>query len=122
MDAEAVAKEDPGTPSAQSRAIWRAGKWAVLGYVLIVANVVTVILGTASANRPHEVRGETFFFILIGAHVVVCLLVLLALLTAWRVRGSKAFRAIHLLPLVLAVGYACLVLAFFGRIGWSWIA
>lgn len=122
MEVEAVAKEAPGGSSAHSRAIWRAGKWAVLGYVLIVANVVTVILGTATANRPHEVKGETFFFILIWAHVVVCLLVLLALLSAWRARGSKTFRAIHLLPLILAVGYACLVLAFFGRIGWSWIS
>ncbi len=88
----------------------------MIGFLLVGASVATVIIGSWHANRPHEVRGEWVFFTLLAMHAVLCLLVLLALRTAWRTRREAGFRAIHALPLVLAIGYAVTALWFFGLI------
>lgn len=117
-----MATSDDGTvgesPSPGVRALRRAAGLAALGYLLVVASFLTVIIGSWSANRPHEVRGEGLFFGLLGAHVVVGLLVLLSLVSAWRRRREARFRLVHLLPVALAGSYALLVLGYFGRIGW----
>jgi len=114
------AKDEDGTapPPAPIRALRRAAWLAVLGYLLVVASFLTVIIGTWGANRPHEVKGEGLFFGLLWAHVVVGLLVLLSLVAAWRRRREARFRPVHLLPLALAASYVLVVLGYFGRIGW----
>ena len=100
----------------QTAAIWRAGKLALLGYALVLASAATVIIGTWGANRPHEVRGQVPFAMLLAAHGLVAVLVLTSLFKVWRTRASRLLRPIHLLPGLVAVTYAGLVLFYFAAL------
>ena len=100
-------------------AVWRAGQLGALGFLLIAAGVATVVWGSWYANRPHELRGEALFNFLLGAHGLVCLLVLTRLFAAWRARESRACRAILLLPVLVAAGYSLLALSYFARLAWA---
>jgi hypothetical protein len=90
-------------------AIWRAGKLAVLGYVLIGTAVGLAIHDLSNANRPHELELVPYSGALTIAGVVVCALVLLALRSARRARREGSFRPAHWVPLCLAWGYVGLI-------------
>ncbi len=113
-------------PGAQAAALWRAGKLAGLGLLLVVAGMATVVIGSYSANKPHEVKGEWLVSLILVAQVVLVLLVARALIQAWRARAEGALRAIDTLPLVVAVGYTLLMggwLLFVGaRVVSSWLS
>ena len=106
----------PQPRSALVAALQPAGKLAALGALLICATVATVVIGAWGANRPHELRGVWLFHSLLAANAVVCILVLAALVRAWRARESRGLRARHLASIVLSVGYAGFVLWYFGML------
>ncbi|HEX9793161.1 MAG TPA: hypothetical protein VGC54_04180 [Planctomycetota bacterium] len=66
-------------------------------------------------------KGETLFFILLAGHAVLCVMVLASFLAAWRARGTKSLRWVHVLQALVATGYAGLVLVFFTRPGWQFV-
>ncbi len=94
-------------------ALWRAGKFAAFGYVLLVASFLTVVIGSRTANRPHEVKGEGLFFLLIAVHAVVGGLVLHALVQVWRRRREGGVRAVHVLLVLFAGVYAAIVVSYY---------
>ena len=100
---------EASAPATQAAALWRAGKLAGLGLLLVVAGLATVVIGSYSANRPHEVRGEWLVSLIMVAQVVLVLLVARALVQAWRASVVGAWRAIDALPLVVAVSYTLLM-------------
>jgi hypothetical protein len=105
--------EDPRRIPAEqwvySAALWRAGKLAVLGYVLVGAAVGLAIHDLSNANRAHELELVPYCTGLAIAGVAVCVLVLLALRSARRAGREGAFRPAHWVPLCLAWAYVGLV-------------
>ena len=96
------------------RLAWRG---ALAGWVLVGTSFAIVILGSRTANKPHEVRGEGLFFFSLGLHALLGALVLVCIWKALRARGR--WGPARVLSLLFAASYGGLVALYFGRVLWS---
>ena len=95
----------PNSQMALAAAVWTAGGASLSGFLLIAWFFYWASQHDSGdgVDSPYPVE---------LTHGVLGALVMGALLAAWMVRRSGSLRAVHLLPLIVAGGYASMVLYF----------
>jgi len=109
MSEPAFKNDSKNSKRAFQLSIWRAGKFAALGLVLLAALVVLVIIDVAPHDPPYLPQPNAPLLALVAAQVVISILILRAVVSAYRERLSAAMRLADILPLGAIVGYMALV-------------
>lgn len=101
------------TRKTQSDAVKRAGIFSLLSLLLFGAAVATALIGSSHANKPHEVKLETLFFLLVGMNTLATIVAGLYLWCIWKWRSrapSAVLSTWSRVVVVLAGSYTALAL------------